>query len=153
MHGPHKDITRGSFPITGRSQNPAGIEQPHYERVLAEATAQLGKETFTALWTRGHNMTTEQALVSQDIEEPTPDTFSVALPYIAIPSAIPPAGLTKREFEVLRLVAKGLTNAQIAERLVISLTTVNSYLSSIYGKLGVSSRLGAMRYVIDHHLL
>ena len=63
------------------------------------------------------------------------------------------AGLTRREFEVLRLVAKGLTNAQIAETLVISLTTVNSYLSSVYNKLGVSSRLGAMRYVIDHHLL
>jgi len=50
-------------------------------------------------------------------------------------------------------VAKGLTNAQVAESLVISLTTVNSYLSSIYSKLGVSSRLGAMRYVIDRHLL
>jgi len=70
-----------------------------------------------------------------------------------MPSTIPPARLTKREFEVLRLAATGLTNAQIAERLVISHTTLNSYLSSIYGKLGVSSRLGAMRYVIDHRLL
>ena len=134
-------------------RNVIGIEQPHYERVLAEATAQLGKETFTALWTKGHNMTTEQALAVQDLEEAPSDTFSAALPPIPIPSAVPPAGLTKREFEVLHLVAKGLTNAQIAERLVISFTTVNSYLSSIYGKLGVSSRLGAMRYVIDHRLL
>jgi DNA-binding NarL/FixJ family response regulator len=72
---------------------------------------------------------------------------------ISAPTALPPAGLTRREFEVLRLAAKGLTNAQIAETLVISLATVNSYLSSVYNKLGVSSRLGAMRYVIDHHLL
>ncbi len=133
-------------------RNMIGIEQPHYERILAEATAQLGKETFTALWTGGYSMTTEQAL-AEGLEEAPPDTFSATLLPIPIPSAIPPAGLTKREFEVLCLVAKGLTNAQIAERLVISLTTVNSYLSSIYGKLGVSSRLGAMRYVIDHRLL
>ena len=83
----------------------------------------------------------------------TSDTFSAALLPIPMPSTIPPARLTKREFEVLRLAATGLTNAQIAERLVISHTTLNSYLSSIYGKLGVSSRLGAMRYVIDHRLL
>jgi len=134
-------------------RNVIGIEQSHYERVLAEATAQLGKETFSSLWTKGHNMTTEQALAGRGLEEAPPDTFSAALPPIPIPTAIPPAGLTKREFEVLRLVAKGLTNAQVAEKLVISLTTVNSYLSSIYGKLGVSSRLGAMRYVIDHRLL
>jgi DNA-binding NarL/FixJ family response regulator len=134
-------------------RNMIGIEQPHYEHILAEATAQLGKETFTALWIGGHNMTTEQALAAQGLEEAPPDTFSATLLPIPIPSAIPPARLTKREFEVLRLVAKGLTNAQIAERLVISLTTVSSYLSSIYGKLGVSSRLGAMRYVIDHRLL
>lgn len=134
-------------------RNMIGIEQPHYERILAEATAQLGKETFTTLWIGGHNMTTEQALAAQGLDEVPPDTFSAALLPIPMPSTIPPARLTKREFEVLRLVAKGLTNAQIAERLVISHTTVNSYLSSIYGKLGVSSRLGAMRYVIDHRLL
>ncbi len=64
-----------------------------------------------------------------------------------------PAGLTKREAEVLRLIARGLTNAQIAEQLVISPVTVNSYLRSIYGKLGVSSRTAAMRYAIDHNLI
>jgi len=92
-------------------------------------------------------------LAAREREKTTSDAFSTTSFSIPTPSTLPPAGLTKREFEVLRLVAKGLTNAQIAESLVISLTTVNSYLSSIYSKLGVSSRLGAMRYVIDRHLL
>ena len=96
-------------------------------------------------------MTTEQVLAAQDLAVTPSDTPA---PFrISMPPALPPAGLTRREFEVLRLAAKGLTNAQIAETLVISLTTVNSYLSSVYSKLGVSSRLGAMRYAIDHHLL
>ena len=134
-------------------QNTIGIEQSFYEHLLSEAKAQLGEETFAALWLEGRDMTTEQVLAEQGLEVIPPGTFPAAPFRISTPSTLPPGGLTKREFEVLRLVAKGLTSAQIAESLVISLTTVNSYLSSIYSKLGVSSRLGAMRYVIDRHLL
>jgi DNA-binding NarL/FixJ family response regulator len=64
-----------------------------------------------------------------------------------------PAGLTSREVEVLRLVANGLTNAQIAQQLVISTRTVNAHMRSIYNKLEISSRTGATRFAIDHHLL
>lgn len=60
--------------------------------------------------------------------------------------------LTRREAEVLGLLALGLSNAEIAARLVLSLATVNTYLSAIYRKLGVSSRTAAMRYAIDHDL-
>ena len=63
-----------------------------------------------------------------------------------------PAGLTIREVEVLRLVAQGLTDLQVAERLVISSRTVNWHLTSIYGKLGVSTR-AATRYAIEHSLV
>ncbi|SRR6266487_2112203 len=62
------------------------------------------------------------------------------------------AGLTRRELEVLHLVAAGLSNAEIADRLRITSATIISYLNSIYGKLGVRSRTAAMRYAIDHHL-
>jgi DNA-binding NarL/FixJ family response regulator len=51
-----------------------------------------------------------------------------------------PAGLTAREVEVLKLAARGLTNAQIAQELFLSPRTVNAHLNSIYHKLGVSSR-------------
>ena len=63
-----------------------------------------------------------------------------------------PLGLTAREVEVLRLLAAGLTDAQIAEQLVISPRTVNAHLTSIYHKLSVSSRVAATRYAIEHHL-
>ena len=56
-----------------------------------------------------------------------------------------PAGLTKRELEVLGLVAEGLTNAEIATRLVISEKTVGHHVSSILGKLGVGSRYEAAK--------
>jgi DNA-binding NarL/FixJ family response regulator len=64
-----------------------------------------------------------------------------------------PAGLTAREVEVLRLVAQGLTDAQVAEQLVISSRTVNWHLTSIYSKLGVSSRAAATRYAMEQHLV
>jgi DNA-binding NarL/FixJ family response regulator len=60
--------------------------------------------------------------------------------------------LTAREVEVLRLVAQGLTDTQVAEQLVLSRRTVNSYLTSIYSKIQVSSRSAATRYAIEHRL-
>jgi DNA-binding NarL/FixJ family response regulator len=66
-------------------------------------------------------------------------------------AATPPDGLTVREAEVLRLVAQGLTDAQVAQQLVISPRTVNTHL--IYGKISVSSRSAATRYAIEHQLL
>ena len=51
-----------------------------------------------------------------------------------------PAGLTDRQVEVLRLLAGGLTNAEIAERLVVSVRTVDHHVSAVLGRLGVGSR-------------
>ncbi len=62
-------------------------------------------------------------------------------------------GLTAREVEVLRLVAQGLTYAQIAEQLIISRRTVNAHLTSIYSKLGVNGRIAATRFALDHYIL
>jgi DNA-binding NarL/FixJ family response regulator len=62
-------------------------------------------------------------------------------------------GLTIREVEVLRFIAKGLTDAQIAEQLAISPRTVNTHLTSIYGKIQVTSRSDATRYAIEHRFM
>ena len=65
-----------------------------------------------------------------------------------------PAGLTGRELEVLQLLAEGLTNGEIAARLVISEKTVGHHVSSILGKLGVRSRYDAARLAAqDRELL
>ncbi len=66
-------------------------------------------------------------------------------------AAAHPTGLTAREVEVLRLLAQGLTDGQVAEQLVISPRTVNWHLTSIYSKLGVSSRCAATRYAMEQH--
>jgi DNA-binding NarL/FixJ family response regulator len=63
------------------------------------------------------------------------------------------SGLTNREIEVLRLVTHGLTDQEVAEKLVISPRTVNAHLTSIYGKLGVNSRLAAARFALDKGLV
>lgn len=60
-----------------------------------------------------------------------------------------PAGLTAREVEVLRLVAEGLTDAEVADRLIVSRRTVSTHLSAIYGKLQVNSRSAATRFAIE----
>ena len=69
------------------------------------------------------------------------------------PASEYPAGLTAREVEVLKLAARGLTNAQIAQELFLSPRTVNAHLNSIYHKLGVSSRTAATRFAGEHGLI
>jgi LuxR family transcriptional regulator, maltose regulon positive regulatory protein len=62
------------------------------------------------------------------------------------------AGLTARELEVLRLLAAGLTNREIAHRLVISEHTVHRHVTNLYRRLGVSSRTAATAYAHRHGL-
>ena len=61
--------------------------------------------------------------------------------------------LTPREMDVLRLLAQGLTDAEIAERLDISYRTVSTHLTSIYNKLGINSRVVAVRFAVENRLV
>jgi DNA-binding NarL/FixJ family response regulator len=127
--------------------------QALHEFTIASVHTQLGEQAFAAAWAEGRTMTPEQALVAQ-----APVAMPTAAP--AEPSSVPhapkaptyPDGLTAREVEVLQLVAQGLTNEQVAEQLVISPRTVNTHLTAIFSKIGVSSRGAATRYAIEHHL-
>jgi HD-GYP domain-containing protein (c-di-GMP phosphodiesterase class II) len=69
------------------------------------------------------------------------------------PVARPPAGLTAREVEVLRLLAGGLTNKQTAARLGIAAKTVARHTESIYAKIGASTRAAAALFAVEHDLL
>ncbi len=124
-----------------------------YDRWVAAARAQLGEKAFAGVWTEGRMMTPEQALAAQG-KAMIPTAMSarqVSAPPKKSPTS--PAGLTAREVEVLRLLAKGLTDAQIAEHLVLSLHTVHAHLRTIYSKLGVTSRSAATRYAFEHQLM
>ena len=123
------------------------IPLPIYERMRTTARAHLGESAFEEHLAEGRAMTPEQAVAAEppkQIEDPAKASTKRSHGL--------PAGLTAREVEVLRLVAEGLTDAQVAERLVISLRTVNAHLTSIYQKIRVSSRGAATRYALEHHL-
>jgi predicted ATPase/DNA-binding CsgD family transcriptional regulator len=128
-----------------REQIGAGLPpafQAWRERELSMVRTTLGQAPFAAAIAAGRQLTLEQAL--NLLDRPMPEVRD------ALESAA--VALTGREVEVLRLLAAGLTNAQIAERLVVSPTTVNAHLRNIYGKLGVTSRLAAARFALDHGL-
>jgi predicted ATPase/DNA-binding CsgD family transcriptional regulator len=122
------------------------FELADYERSLSAVRVHLGERAFAAAWSQGRSMTPEQALAAKGEKPASPPSTTVAPPQTY------PAGLTAREVEVLRLLAGGLTDAQIAEKLVLSPRTIHAHISSIYSKLGVTSRSAATRYAIEHHL-
>jgi predicted ATPase/DNA-binding CsgD family transcriptional regulator len=111
---------------------------------VADAGSQLDEAAWTAAWTEGRTMSLEQAVEYALEQEPAPEPAATE-PY--------PAGLSAREAEVLRLVANGLTNAEVAEKLFLSSRTVDWHLGSIYRKLGLHSRTEAARFASDHGLL
>lgn len=76
---------------------------------------------------------------AKDEQEPNPELTKIA-------------SLTQRERDVVLLIAEGLKNRQIGERLFISETTVTHHLSSIYSKLGVSDRLELVIYAFTHKI-
>ena len=59
-----------------------------------------------------------------------------------------PAGLTPREVDVLRLLPRGLSNAEIADALFVSPRTVQTHLTNLYAKLGVGGRAEAIAYAV-----
>ncbi len=128
--------------------------QALHEFTLASVRTQLEEQAVARAWEEGRSMTPEQALTAQGpitLLQPLPAAPAPTPP--TKPAATPPDGLTAREVEVLRLLAQGLTSAQIAGQLVIGVVTVNFHVRSIYSKLGVSSRAAATRYALEHHLV
>jgi DNA-binding CsgD family transcriptional regulator len=126
-----------------------------YEGAVAAARGGLVEEAFAAAWEAGQASPPEEAIAFALAATPAGDG-PVAAPSGAGPRGPatreaaarharqrPPGGLTAREAEVLRLVATGKTDRQIAAELVISEETVGRHLANLYPKLGVATRAAA----------
>jgi predicted ATPase/DNA-binding CsgD family transcriptional regulator len=118
-----------------------------FHKAAASVRRRLGERAwFQAYQTGKKKLNSEQAM---DLAEEAVSVLDEELQRRS-------AGLTAREVEVLQLVAGGLSNAEIAERLVLSQRTVHAHLRSIYDKLGVNSRTAAAHaaaslFAIDDH--
>jgi predicted ATPase/DNA-binding CsgD family transcriptional regulator len=124
------------------------LQAATYEHEQTGLQEELGEKAFHENWSSGWSMALHLvvALIANIRIPAEPPLNQRSCP----PSY--PAGLTAREVEVLRLVAAGMTDARIAETLVLSPRTVNTHLRSIYAKLGISSRSAATRFALEHHL-
>lgn len=123
------------------------VEREAYEHTTAKMRTQLGGKVYTEALAEGRTMTSMQALSAPE-------------PVISLPATSPASqrhtssdGLTTAEVEILRLLAQGLSNAEIAERRISSPNTVRTQLDSIYRKIGVKSRHEASVYAREKNLL
>jgi predicted ATPase/DNA-binding NarL/FixJ family response regulator len=127
----------------------AALREPY----LAATRSQLSEEAWEAAFAEGRAMGFEEAVeYALSEEEPSPSS-AAPTEQLSTPVSEHPAGLTPREVEVLGLVATGMTNIQVAQRLFLSPRTVQRHLNSIYHKLGVSSRVAATRFALEHGLV
>src|SRR6266566_418266 len=129
------------------------VERVPYDRAVEALRTQLGEQAFAAAWAEGRTLSLEQALTTPG-REALPASTQEEESFSPTPVSPPPNpdGLTAREVEVLRLLARGLSNAQIAEELIVSQLTIKAHLRSIYSKLEVTSRSAATRYALEHSL-
>jgi predicted ATPase/DNA-binding CsgD family transcriptional regulator len=128
-----------------------GYQQESGDRALAEpylaaARSRLGEAAWDVAYAEGREMTFEESVDYALSVEKHPTTPASA------PAPGYPAGLTPREMQVLRMVAQGMTSAEVAKELFVSTRTVDTHLTSIYHKLGISSRAAATRFALEHGL-
>jgi DNA-binding CsgD family transcriptional regulator len=117
------------------------VVQEAQDRCLAAAREALGEPSFEHAFTVGSALTLDEARALAEREAREGSASEAA------------AGLTLAELRVLRLVAGGRTNADVAAVLVVSERTVHAHLRAIFRKLGVSNRGAATRYAVEHGIV
>jgi DNA-binding CsgD family transcriptional regulator len=146
----------------GALLDPADLKE--YRLNEQAARAQLGEAAFLAAWAEGRAMTPEQVIAIEDAPAPQSEAAAAA-PRVGAsqtgrptqskrsdPTAIAPDLLSAREMDVLRLIASGLSDADVAARLYLSPHTVRAHIRSIYSKIGVASRSAATRFAVDNNI-
>jgi DNA-binding NarL/FixJ family response regulator len=100
-----------------------------------------------------HQVTQGQAAIDPAVQHHLLDALATSPhPGQAEPASRLPDGLTPREAEVLALIAEGLSNAEIADRLVVNESTIKSHINHLFSKTGVRDRAQAVAYAFRHGL-
>jgi predicted ATPase/DNA-binding CsgD family transcriptional regulator len=118
------------------------VERADRDAGLSAARAALGEERFEKALAAGRAIPPEEAIALAATETASPRQ-ATSMPH----------DLTAREVEVLKLVAEGLTDAQVAEKLYLSPRTIGHHLRSIYRKLRVPSRAAAATAALERGLI
>jgi DNA-binding NarL/FixJ family response regulator len=146
-------LARSLLQDSGGNERPGILVLTAYDQIAyVNAMMRLGVKGYWLKTARGseirqavHEVAEGRCSLSPEVRRMLLDNESHA-----IPSAEP---LTSRELEVLRLVVQGARNSEIGQRLFISVKTVETHLTSIYGKLGVQSRAEAIALAQKQGLL
>ncbi len=132
-----------------------GVPRPHGDPPFMEPScieairSKLNDPAMRAEWEAGFALE-DDAMVAEALVYAPPETAIAPSNIAAVPEAA--KDLSPRELEVLRLMADGLTNREVAAALFISLRTAASHASTIIGKLGVHTRTAAVAYAIRNGL-
>jgi DNA-binding CsgD family transcriptional regulator len=118
------------------------LHRPQHERTITAIVQGIGEKAFDAAFARGRAMTIDEG-VAFALEREPPSRPAAAV------RAAPGTGLTRRQLEIARLVADDLTNRQIAARLFLSERTVETHVTNILNKLGLSSRVQLARWAAE----
>jgi predicted ATPase/DNA-binding CsgD family transcriptional regulator len=131
-------------------------QQAAHDRTAAALQSALDPETFAAAWAAGRALPLDEAIAEA--------LALAAQPHVQVgvvevgaesehgPVVRTPDGLSEREVEVLRLLAAGRSNREIADALVISLNTVARHVSNIFDKVGAQNRTEAAAFAHRHGL-
>ena len=128
--------------LVGSRLASSATRQARHARAQQEVRDALGEERYLALGHEGARYALADIVrFAAEGADELPPYPNHQPPAGTTPITPPAAGLTSREWEIAGLVAEGLSNREIAGRLVISKRTVDAHIEHIYGKLGVSSRV------------
>ena len=133
----------GLYEISGTDAQP--FIRTVRDRTRAAAYSRLGPERYEGPWSDGHELAYAQVIA---VARETVAEIAAALASPGSPSSAAHAGLSPREQEVLRLVAAGLSDREIADALCISPKTVGNHVSSILAKLGATTRAAAAAHAV-----
>jgi DNA-binding CsgD family transcriptional regulator len=158
---------RGQFAVAARFWGGAAVleeRSPHWvaeawnnaylrSHTAARTTARtaLGAEAFAAAWNEGRTVSPERLLA--EARALAADRVRTPAGHVPTPASLRPDGLTPREVEVLRLVAAGKTNREIAALLFVSPNTIGFHVKGIFNKTGVANRAEAASYAHQHQLI